>query len=77
MPKQEDGPFVAYYENGQLSAKGTYNDGKKDGPFESYQKDEMLLEKGTYNFGEKCGEWIEDGETVTYDPCPPDLEDRN
>jgi hypothetical protein len=20
--------------------------------------------------GEKCGEWIEDGETVTYDPCP-------
>ena len=28
-------------------------------------------EKGTYNMGEKCGEWIEDGETVTYDPCPP------
>ena len=26
---------------------------------------------------EKCGEWIEDGETVTYDPCPPDLEDAN
>jgi len=36
-----------------------------------------LLEKGTYNFGEKCGEWIEDGETVTYDPCPPDLADGN
>jgi len=27
--------------------------------------------------GEVCGEWIEDGETVTYDPCPPGLEDAN
>jgi hypothetical protein len=27
--------------------------------------------RGTYNMGEKCGEWIEDAETVTYDPCPP------
>ena len=26
---------------------------------------------------ERCGEWIEDGETVTYDPCPPDLADGN
>jgi len=26
---------------------------------------------------ERCGEWVEDGETVTYDPCPPDLEDGN
>jgi len=23
--------------------------------------------------GQKCGKWIEDGETVTYDPCPPDV----
>ena len=30
----------------------------------------QLQEKGTSNMGEKCGEWIEDGETVTYDPCP-------
>ncbi len=27
--------------------------------------------------GKECGEWIEDGETVTYDPCPPDLADGN
>ena len=33
-------------------------------------KDEMLLERGTFNMGKKCGEWIEDGETVTYEPCP-------
>ena len=28
---------------------------------------------GTLN----VGEWVEGGETVTYDPCPPDLEDGN
>ncbi len=22
--------------------------------------------------GVECGEWVEDGETVTYPPCPPD-----
>jgi hypothetical protein len=27
--------------------------------------------------GERCGEWIQDGETVTYDPCPPGPEDGN
>ena len=26
--------------------------------------------------GEECGEWMEEGETVTYDPCPPDLEGK-
>jgi hypothetical protein len=28
---------------------------------------------GTLN----VGEWVEGGETVTYDPCPPDLADGN
>ena len=54
-------------------------DGELDGPYESYSfasyyANGQLYEKGTYNMGQKCGEWIEDGETVTYDPCPPDLE---
>ena len=34
-------------------------------------------EKGAFNMGEQCGEWVENGETMTYDPCPPDLEDGN
>ncbi len=35
-------------------------------------KDGQLQTRGTYNMGEACGEWmIEDGETVTLDPCPP------
>jgi hypothetical protein len=28
-----------------------------------------LRSKGTFKDGEQCGEWIEFGETVTYDPC--------
>jgi hypothetical protein len=40
-----------------------------DGPFESYQDNGQLEWKGTYKDGEECGEWIELGETVTYDPC--------
>jgi len=31
----------------------------------------------TFNMGERCGDWLEDGETVPYDPCPPGLEDGN
>jgi hypothetical protein len=46
-------------------------------PSEFYHENGQLSEKGTYKDFQKCGEWIEDGETVTYDPCPPDLEDGN
>ena len=46
-----------------------------DGPVEFYHENGQLRRKGTGNMGEKCGEWIEDGETVTYDSCPPGLED--
>ena len=60
-----------------MTEKGTYKDGEPHGPFEGYSKNGQLEWKGTYNMGEECGEWFEDGETVTYDPCPPDLEDGN
>jgi len=40
-----------------------------DGPFESYHDNGQLFMKGTVKDGEECGEWIELGETVTYDPC--------
>jgi antitoxin component YwqK of YwqJK toxin-antitoxin module len=57
-----------------LQFKGTYVAGERDGPDESYYENGQLQQEGTYNMGEECGEWIEDGEEVTYDPCPPDLE---
>ena len=50
---------------------------KKNGPYETFHESGQLKAKSNYNMGEKCGEWIEEGETATYDPCPPDLEDGN
>ena len=40
-----------------------------DGPYELYHENGEVREKGTYKDDEKCGEWLEEGETVTYDPC--------
>jgi antitoxin component YwqK of YwqJK toxin-antitoxin module len=65
----DDGPYEIYHENGQLMMKGTFKDGELDGPVESYYDNGELSYKGTYKDDEECGEWIEDGETVTYDPC--------
>ena len=51
--------------------------GDTDGPAEAYYENGQLVERGAFNMGEKCGEWLEDGETVTCPPCPPGLEDGN
>ena len=72
-----NGPYESHYENGQLWEKSTYVAGEPDGPFESYHENGQLEQRGTANMGQKCGEWIEDGKTVTYDPCPPGLEEGN
>ena len=64
-----DGPFEEYHDNGQLESKGTYKDGEREGPFETYYENGQLREKGTLKDNEKCGEWLEEGETVTYPPC--------
>ena len=66
-----DGPFEVYHENGQLAYKGTHVADERDGPYEVYHENGQLWDKGTFNMGQRCGEWIEDGEPVTYDPCPP------
>ena len=65
----DDGPYEIYHENGQLMMKGTFKDGELDGPVESYYDNGELSYKGTYKDDEECGEWLEEGETVTYDPC--------
>ena len=64
-----DGPFETYYEGGQLVVRGTYKDGELDGPGEVYYDNGQLMMKGTFKDGGRCGEWLEEGETVTYDPC--------
>ena len=50
---KEIGPWVFYYDNGQLSSKGTYKDGKKEGPWVRYYEDGQLQEKGYYKNGKK------------------------
>ncbi len=64
-----DGPHEDYHENGQLQQKGTLVAGELDGPYELYHENGQLFVKGNLNMGETCGEWVEDGETVTYPPC--------
>ena len=66
-----DGPYERYRENGHLFLKATYKEGKLDGPYEYWSSSGQFLEKGTFNMDKRCGEWIEDGKTVTCDPCPP------
>jgi antitoxin component YwqK of YwqJK toxin-antitoxin module len=72
-----DGPYESYYENGQLEAKKSNVAGHEDGPCESYHENGQLIWKGIFNMGVECGQWIEEGETVTYPPCPPGPEDGN
>ena len=43
--------------------------GPPDGPYETYHDNGQLMVKGTMKDNEECGEWFEEGETVTYDPC--------
>jgi hypothetical protein len=66
-----DGTSVeySYYESGQLQRKTTFKDGVQDGPFEGYDENGQLMWKGTTKDRDQCGEWLEEGETVTYDPC--------
>ena len=65
-----DGPYETYHENGQLKSKGTLRDGKEEGTIEYYHDNGQLRMKGTMKDNEKCGEWFEEGETVTYPkPC--------
>ena len=68
------------YECGSVRKKYTYAQGELHGAFEEYLPKSLggeIANKGYYNMGEKCGEWIEDGQPVTYDSCPPDLEGGN
>lgn len=45
-----DGPFVSYYDNGQLQSQGPSKDGEMEGPWVSYNKDGTLDEEYTGTF---------------------------
>ena len=55
---KRDGPWIAYYHNGQLWWKGTFKDGKKDGSYVSYYNNGQLGSKETYKDGNQDGLWV-------------------
>ena len=61
---KEDGPYEWYYENGQLSEKGTYNEGEEDEKVKyTYYGYGQLKEKKSFKDGKKNGpfEWYNRG----------------
>ena len=54
---KREGPWVFYYDNGQLSLEGTYKDGKADGPWIAFNEDGTVW--GTYTGTFKDGEKVE------------------
>jgi antitoxin component YwqK of YwqJK toxin-antitoxin module len=55
---KRDGPWVFYYDNGQLGEEKTYKDGKREGPWVYYHDNGQLWSEGTYKDGEKDGPWV-------------------
>ena len=52
------GPWVRYYDNGQLYYKGTYKNGKWDGPYVRYYENGQFWTEGTLKVGEEDGPWV-------------------
>ena len=57
-PNKKDGPWIAYHDNGQLWAEGTYKDGELDGPYVSYYENGQLEKQGTFKDGKMDGPWV-------------------
>ena len=55
----KEGPWVSYWDNGQLQAKGSFKNGKQEGPWVSYLYNGQCLEEGDYKNGKKEGTWLE------------------
>ena len=52
------GPYVEYYENGQVEVEGNYKDGVKDGKHVGYYKNGQILVEGNYKDGKEDGKWV-------------------
>jgi antitoxin component YwqK of YwqJK toxin-antitoxin module len=64
---KKDGPFVDYYDNGQLHQKGTFKDGNPIGPWVGYHDNGQLWWKGTSKDGKRVGPWVEYNREGTVD----------
>ena len=54
-----DGPWVSYYDNGQLWSKGTFKDGKKNGHWVHYHDNGQLMEQGIFSDDKTQGPWVQ------------------
>ena len=55
---KREGPWVSYFENGQLWDKGDYKNGEREGPWVSYFENGQLDSKGTWKNGKEEGPWV-------------------
>jgi antitoxin component YwqK of YwqJK toxin-antitoxin module len=52
-----DGPWTAWYENGQVCEHGAYLDGAEHGPWEWYYEDGTPMAAGSWEAGKRVGPW--------------------
>jgi len=52
-----DGPYVSYYNTGQVEHKGRYNRGKREGPWKFFRMDGNIMSEGSYSNGLNEGLW--------------------
>ena len=65
-----DRPVVLMRNPSMVGLWATLRNGKWHGPYELYHDETgQLVSKGEFRDGEQCGEWLEEGETVSYTPC--------
>ena len=50
---KREGPWIYYYDNGQVMCKGTWKDGKHQGPWVYYWDNGQVFSKGTYKDGKR------------------------
>jgi len=55
---KQNGEYVEYYQNGQISYKYNFKAGKQHGEFVWYNEDGTLVKKANYVDGIQHGEWI-------------------
>ena len=55
---EREGPWVSYWDNGQLSSKFDYKNGKLEGPWIYYYEDGQLDRKGDYKNDKQEGPWV-------------------
>lgn len=55
---KQDGPWVAYWKNGQISSKGNYRNGEQEGLWIYYYDNGSLWSEESWKDGKQDGPWI-------------------